>query len=62
MRILVVALNYSPEIVGCAKFTSEMVKWLSKKSNKIIVITTNPFYETIFYQNANWKLFSSFQG
>ena len=44
MRFLVLALNYSPELVGCAKFTSEMVNWLAKKSNKIIVITTNPFY------------------
>ena len=44
MNILVVALNFSPEIVGCAKFTSEFVNWFSKKTNRVIVITTNPFY------------------
>ncbi len=44
MNILVTALNFSPEMVGCAKFTSEMVNWLAKKNNKVIVITTNPFY------------------
>ncbi len=44
MRILIVALNFSPEMVGCGKFTSEFVDWVSKKSTKVIVITTNPFY------------------
>lgn len=44
MNILVLALNYSPELVGCAKFTTEFVDWLSQKKNNIIVITTNPFY------------------
>ena len=44
MNILIVALNFSPEMVGCGKFTSEFVDWVSKKSTKVIVITTNPFY------------------
>ena len=44
MKVLVLALNFSPEIVGCAKFTTEFVDWFSKKAKKIIVITTNPFY------------------
>ena len=48
MRILVLALNYYPELVGCGKFTKEMVDWLSVESNKIIVITTNAFY-------PNWE-------
>ena len=44
MKILVLALNYHPEIVGCAKFTTEFVDWVSKKSKKVVVITTNAFY------------------
>ena len=44
MNILVVALNFSPELVGCGKFNSEFVNWFSNKANKIIVITTNPYY------------------
>ena len=44
MNILVLALNYHPEIVGCAKFTTEFVNWVSKKAKKVIVITTNAFY------------------
>tara|TARA_Y100000589_G_C27138907_1_gene623772 strand:- start:352 stop:1593 length:1242 start_codon:yes stop_codon:yes gene_type:complete len=53
MKILVIALNFSPEIVGCAKYTSELVDWFSKKSKKVIVITTNPFY-------PNWKCKSNY--
>ena len=34
MKILVLALNYHPEIVGCAKFTTEFVDWISKSQKK----------------------------
>ena len=44
MNILYVALNFSPEIVGCAKFSTEFVDWFAKRSKKLIVVTTNPFY------------------
>ncbi len=44
MNIVFNALNFEPEIVGNAKYTSEIVYWLSKKYNKVIVITTNPYY------------------
>ena len=44
MNIVFNALNFSPEIVGNAKYTSEMVYWLSDKFNKVIVITTNAYY------------------
>ena len=53
MKILVVALNFAPEMVGCAKYTSELVDWVSKKSKQVIVITTNPFY-------PNWKCKSNY--
>ena len=46
------ALNFSPEIVGNAKYTSECAFWLSEKISKIIVITTNPYY-------PEWKCYSN---
>ena len=55
MNILVLALNFSPELVGCAKFTTEFVDWLSKKENKIIVITTNPYYPEWKCKSNNYK-------
>ena len=56
MNILYVALNFSPEIVGCAKFSSEFVDWFSNKSNKIIVITTNPFYPKWESKSNSYKI------
>ena len=44
MNIIFNALNFAPEEVGNAKYTSELVFWLSAKFSKIIVITTNPYY------------------
>ncbi len=52
MIIIFNALNFSPEIVGNGKYTSEKVFWLSKKVEKIIVITTNPYY-------PQWKCYSN---
>ena len=37
-------------------------RFMIDQNQKALRITTNIFYETIFYQNTNWKLFSSFQG
>ena len=44
MTIIFNALNFSPEIVGNGKYTGETVFWLSKRVERIIVITTNPYY------------------
>ena len=44
MNILFLALNYYPELVGCGKYNTETVNWFAGKADKIIVITTNPFY------------------
>ncbi len=55
MKFLVLAINYYPELVGSAKFTYEMVQWLSNKSQKIIVITTNPFYPEWVCKNNTYN-------
>ena len=52
MNIIFNALNFSPEIVGNAKYTSELVFWLAKYVDKVIVITTNPYY-------PDWKCSSN---
>ena len=44
MTIIFNALNFHPEIVGNGKYTSETVFWLSQKFERVIVITTNPYY------------------
>jgi hypothetical protein len=37
-------------------------RFMIDQNQKALRITTNIFYETIFYQNTNWKLCGSFQG
>ena len=44
MILLVNALNFAPEVVGCGKYTSELVYWLTKKVDLVIVVTTNAYY------------------
>ena len=39
MILLVNALNFAPEIVGCGKYTSELVYWLTKKVDLVIVVS-----------------------
>ena len=44
MRILIVGLNFQPEITGIGKYTGEMAAYLSKAGHQVRVITTPPYY------------------
>lgn len=44
MRIVVYAINYSPELTGCGKYTGEMVSWLAAHGCSVDVVTTPPYY------------------
>jgi colanic acid biosynthesis glycosyl transferase WcaI len=44
-RLLVVALNYAPDLTGIGKYVSEMTEWLaSRKQLAIRVVTAPPYY------------------
>jgi colanic acid biosynthesis glycosyl transferase WcaI len=44
-RLLVVALNYAPDLTGVGKYVSEMTEWLaSRKQLAIRVVTAPPYY------------------
>ncbi len=43
-KILVVGLNFQPEITGIGKYTGEMAAYLSSKGHQVRVITTPPYY------------------
>lgn len=55
MRILIVALNYAPEIVGCGKYTSELAEELVRRGHRVEVITSPPYY-------PDWKIASGYSG
>lgn len=44
MRILLVGIQYSPELTGIGKYTGEMGAWLAKKGHEVRVITAPPYY------------------
>jgi colanic acid biosynthesis glycosyl transferase WcaI len=44
MKILIVGLNFLPEITGIGKYTGEMVDYLNGEGHEVRVITTSPYY------------------
>jgi len=44
MRILVVGLNFAPELTGVGKYSGEMAAWLARRGHHVSVVTTRPYY------------------
>lgn len=44
MRILVIGLNFAPELTGVGKYSGEMAAWLAARGHEISVVTTRPYY------------------
>ncbi|HZD48526.1 MAG TPA: glycosyltransferase WbuB [Silvibacterium sp.] len=49
MRILLLGLNYAPELTGIGKYSAEMMEWLAERGHEVRVITTPPYY-------PSWKV------
>lgn len=43
-KILIHAINYAPERIGCAKYTSELSRFLQKRGHRVEVIAAPPHY------------------
>jgi colanic acid biosynthesis glycosyl transferase WcaI len=43
-RILIVGINYSPELTGIGRFSGETGSWLSEQGNRVTVVTAHPYY------------------
>jgi colanic acid biosynthesis glycosyl transferase WcaI len=44
MRIVVHTINYSPELTGIGKYTTEMCEWLAAQGHEVTVVTPPPYY------------------
>jgi colanic acid biosynthesis glycosyl transferase WcaI len=44
MRILIIGLNFHPELTGIGKYTGEMAAYLSNAGHRVRVITAPPYY------------------
>ena len=55
MKILIIGINYSPELTGIGKYTGEMVEYLAEMGHEIRVVTAPPYY-------PHWKVFAGYSG
>lgn len=64
MRILLLGLNFSPELVGVGRYTGEMAQFLAGQGHDMRVITAPPYYPQWQvqqgyrwwrYQNETWQ-------
>lgn len=44
MRILIVGINYAPELTGIGKYSSEMAEWLAAAGHEVRFVTAPPHY------------------
>jgi len=49
MRILILGINYAPELTGIGKYTGEMAEWLAINGHEVKIVTTPPYY-------PSWKI------
>ena len=55
MKILILGLNYAPDIVGIAKYTTEMAEWLVARGHDVRVVTAPPYYPA-------WQVSNGYSG
>lgn len=57
MRILVLSINYAPELTGIGKYTAEMAEWLALRGHEIRVVTSPPYYPEwrVHEPYASWQ-------
>lgn len=54
MRILLLGLNYAPELTGIGKYSGEMMEWLAERGHDVRVVTTPPYYPA-------WKVWNGYR-
>ncbi len=54
-KILILGINYAPELTGIGRYTGEMGEWLSSNGYQCTVVTSFPYY-------PNWKVQEPYSG
>ena len=44
MRVLLLGLNFAPELIGVGKYTADFAAWLTERGHEVRVITAPPYY------------------
>ena len=53
MKILILSINFMPELTGIGKYTGEMAEWLAAREHDVLVITAPPYY-------PQWRLYPGY--
>ncbi|MCG7601007.1 glycosyltransferase WbuB [Halomonas sp. McH1-25] len=53
MKILLYAINYSPELTGIGKYSGEMARWWAARGHEVRVVTAPPYY-------PDWKVWPGY--
>ena len=51
-RVLIHAINYAPELIGCAKYTTELAEFLASRGHSVEVVTAPPHYPGWFVREV----------
>ncbi len=43
-KVLIHAINFAPELIGCGKYTTELAEFLTRRGHRIEVVTAPPHY------------------
>ena len=54
-KVLLLGINFSPELTGIGKYTGEMADWLVSRGYNCTVVTSFPYY-------PNWKIQAPYSG
>jgi colanic acid biosynthesis glycosyl transferase WcaI len=54
VKILLVGLNFAPELIGVGKYTGELAVWLAKQGHDVRVVTAPPYYPA-------WRIASGYR-
>jgi colanic acid biosynthesis glycosyl transferase WcaI len=44
VKILILGLNFAPELIGVGKYTSEFASWLTERGHTVRVVSAPPYY------------------
>jgi colanic acid biosynthesis glycosyl transferase WcaI len=44
MKVLILGLNFAPELIGVGKYTADFAAWLSERGHQVRIVTAPPYY------------------
>ena len=55
MRLAIIGINYAPEEIGIARYTTDMAVWLAERGHNVEVIAGKPYY-------PQWSVYPAYRG